>query len=160
MSSNPWSDRRGLFQKGKEIHEPTERRSSQGSVSDALRRASVGSVGSGTTLEKTPTTSSSTGGSSDRRRSSAASGGGLFGNLTSMKRGSEDYETRRASHAEMTGNQGGVLSGWYNKTFKGMQNQNNPGNPAQKPSDASRRGVMRKMCSDRGHGQQLAMLVL
>jgi hypothetical protein len=41
--------------------------------------------------------------------------------LTNQKRGSEDYEARRASHNEMTGTGQGVLGGWFNSTFKGTQ---------------------------------------
>lgn len=43
----------------------------------------------------------------------------MFGNLTNMKRGSQDYGERRASHQEMTGSGGGIISGWFNSTFKG-----------------------------------------
>lgn len=45
----------------------------------------------------------------------------LFGNLMNQKRGSEDYGERRSSFGEMTGSSGGLVSGWYNKTFKGVQ---------------------------------------
>ena len=52
--SNTWQDRRALFQKGKEVHEPaslTERKPSMSEgVTAAVRRASVGSD---TGLEKT-----------------------------------------------------------------------------------------------------------
>lgn len=45
MSSpvSTWSDRRGLFQTGKEVHQPAARRASQESsgVVDAVRRTSV-----------------------------------------------------------------------------------------------------------------------
>ena len=38
------------------------------------------------------------------------------------KRGSEDYGERRSSFGEMQGSgSGGMVSGWYNKTFKGVQ---------------------------------------
>lgn len=44
MSTSTWSDRRGLFQKGKEVHEPGRRMSgSGGGVIDAVRRASTSS---------------------------------------------------------------------------------------------------------------------
>lgn len=54
----------------------------------------------------------------DYHQSSAASSG-LFGNLTQHKRGSEDYVDRRASHSEQ--NPTGVVGGWFNSTFRGMQ---------------------------------------
>lgn len=50
---------------------------------------------------------------------SSAASQGLFGNLTNHKRGSEDYSERRASYTEMAGNSPGLVSGWFNKTFKG-----------------------------------------
>ena len=37
-----------------------------------------------------------------------------------QKRGGEDYEQRRTSQQEMM-NQGGLVSGWFNSTFKGYQ---------------------------------------
>ena len=43
---------------------------------------------------------------------------GLYSNLIQHKRGSEDYEERRTSHSEHLPT--GVLSGWYNSTFRGM----------------------------------------
>lgn len=48
-----WQDRRGMFQKGKELHQPGRKLSNQ--FGDPLRRASVGSNSSGT-LEKTTST--------------------------------------------------------------------------------------------------------
>lgn len=48
-----WQDRRGMFQKGKELHQPGRKLSNQ--FGDPLRRSSIGSTGS-STLEKTPTT--------------------------------------------------------------------------------------------------------
>merc|ERR1712217_384525 len=111
--SNTWQDRRALFQKGKEVHEPaspTERKPSMSEgVTAAVRRASVGSD---TGLEKTVSNTSAgapASPTSGRRRSSNSA---LFGNLTNMKRGSVDYEHQQS---------GGVLSGWYNQTFRGMQ---------------------------------------
>lgn len=50
---------------------------------------------------------------------SSAASNGLFGNLSSHKRGSEDYGERRASYTEMAGNSPGMVSGWFNRTFKG-----------------------------------------
>ena len=38
-----------------------------------------------------------------------------------MKRGSQDYGERRASHSEMMSGGGGMVSGWFNQTFKGIQ---------------------------------------
>lgn len=44
-SPSEWSDRRGLFQKGKEVHEPGRRLSGgAGGVIDAVRRASTSST--------------------------------------------------------------------------------------------------------------------
>lgn len=63
----------------------------------------------------------------------------MFGNLTNYKRGSEDYGERRTSYGDAAG--GGVLSGWYNKTFKGMggpQGSAGSGSAIQE----ERRGVM------------------
>ena len=50
----------------------------------------------------------------------SSAGSGLFGSLTAAKRGSEDYGERRASQTEMAGS-GGIVSGWFNSTFKGVQ---------------------------------------
>jgi hypothetical protein len=50
---------------------------------------------------------------------SSAASQGLFGNLNTHKRGSEDYGERRASYTEMAGNSPGMVSGWFNRTFKG-----------------------------------------
>jgi len=133
-----WSDRRGMFQKGREVHEPAPpRRPSQGGVADAVRRVSVGSQNG---VEKTTSdpTSAQSSPTSQRRRSS-----GLFNNLNNMKRGSEDYSDRRASHSDMAGS-GGLMSGWFNQTFRGI------GQPQQKAAGAVRdsqgernsRGVM------------------
>merc|ERR1711939_453865 len=128
--SNTWQDRRALFQKGKEVHEPaspTERKPSMSEgVTAAVRRASVGSD---TGLEKTVSNTSA------RRRSSNSA---LFGNLTNMKRGSVDYEQRRASHSEHQ-QSGGVLSGWHNQTFRGMQKPIPENNQKERQQ---RRGVM------------------
>lgn len=52
------------------------------------------------------------------------------------KRGSEDYGERRASHTEHQAE--GLVSGWYNKTFKGVQNQTG----SQTGNQQERRGVM------------------
>ena len=43
----------------------------------------------------------------------------MFGDLTTQKRGSDDYGERRTSAAEMSGSGGGFVSGWFNSTFKG-----------------------------------------
>lgn len=45
----------------------------------------------------------------------------MFGNLVSHKRGSEDYHERRASHSEQLQSAGGVFSGWYGTTFRGVK---------------------------------------
>ncbi|KXL44958.1 hypothetical protein M433DRAFT_145579 [Acidomyces richmondensis BFW] len=145
MSSpgSTWSDRRGLFQKGKEVHEigPTGRRpsGSSGSVAEAVRRASVGSMGG---LSKTESNSSSTGApasppspTSQRRRSSNT---GLFGSLENMKRGSEGYGERRASHTDQTQGGTGIFSQWYNSTFRGSKATPTMG----KPQQDTKRGVM------------------
>jgi hypothetical protein len=50
---------------------------------------------------------------------SSAASQGLFNNLNTHKRGSQDYGDRRASYTEMAGNSPGLVSGWFNKTFKG-----------------------------------------
>lgn len=48
--SSSWADRRGLFQKGKEVHEPGRRLSgsggSSGGIADAVRSASISSANS------------------------------------------------------------------------------------------------------------------
>jgi len=73
--TNLWQDRRGMFQKGKEVHEPGnpigERRTSGAGIADAVRRASVSSVNS---IEKTisNTGGSATSSSGQRRRVSPA----------------------------------------------------------------------------------------
>ena len=145
-----------MFQKGKVVHEPSSpssrKFSETGSVANAVRRASTSSTGSNSGDKST-----NTGGSfptSGRRvcrhdvedleaksltirlpQSSAASGGGLFSNLNNVKRGSEDYGEKRASHHEMTGSGGGMIGGWFNQTFKGGQK------PAG-PQKDDKRGVM------------------
>jgi hypothetical protein len=52
---------------------------------------------------------------------SSAANRGLFETLNTQKRGSQDYTERRASYTEMAGNSPGLVSGWFNKTFKGME---------------------------------------
>lgn len=59
----------------------------------------------------------------------------MFNSLTNMKRSSEASE-RRASQEEMAGS-GGMMSGWFNQTFKGAQK---PAGNVQK--DNTKRGVM------------------
>lgn len=68
---------------------------------------------------------------------SSAASNGLFGNLMSQKRGGEGYEQRRSSQNEMM-NQGGVVSGWFNSTFKGYQKPNAGGDQQKN----QKRGVM------------------
>lgn len=53
IPTETWQDRRGMFQKGKELHQPGRKLSNQ--FGDPMRRASIGSNSSGT-LEKTPST--------------------------------------------------------------------------------------------------------
>ncbi|KAK4543250.1 hypothetical protein LTR36_005800 [Oleoguttula mirabilis] len=135
MSSptSTWQDRRGMFQSGKEVHEPGKpvtRRESGSGIADAVRRASTASIDA---LEKT--TSSSSASPSSQRRSSNT--GGLFGNLTQHKRGSEDYGERRNSHAEQR--PAGMMSGWYNSTFRGMTGAKQP---STETTQNQKRGVM------------------
>lgn len=57
----------------------------------------------------------------------------------SQKRSGEGYEQRRTSQAEMMG-QGGMVSGWFNSTFKGYQK---PGaNAGEQQQKDQKRGVM------------------
>ncbi|KAK5073853.1 hypothetical protein LTS08_002048 [Lithohypha guttulata] len=146
--SNPWpfQDRRGMFQAGKMVHEPSSpparRSSGSGGVTEAIRR---GSTSSNSGLDKTTSNTSTNSASSpppttqgQRRKSSTS--GGLFGNLTNMKRGAdnrgEDYHERRESHGDSQA--GGAFSGWYNKTFRGVQQPQSAST-----SDApEKRGVM------------------
>ncbi|KAL9532793.1 hypothetical protein SMMN14_03470 [Sphaerulina musiva] len=139
-SSTPWEDRRGMFQRGKDVHDPARRRPSQGGggVAEAVRRASVTSNNSDPLAS--PTLSSSSSMEGQRRRSSAASTG-LFGNLTQHKRGSEDYATRRGSHAEQLPQYGGLVSGWFNKTFRGITPTTTTATSDAKLAE-QRRGVM------------------
>ncbi|KAK4626507.1 hypothetical protein CLAFUW4_04984 [Fulvia fulva] len=136
----PWQDRRGMFQRGKEVHEPARKMSGSGGtgVIEAVRRASTSSQ-SDKSLVSNPLSndpaSPASPSTTARRRSSAASSG-LFSNLTHHKRGSEDYADRRASQTEGYG-QGGAVSGWFNKTFRGIQSPAAPGQTQQE-----KRGVM------------------
>jgi len=111
-----WQDRRGMFQRGKDVHQPGRKLSNQFGDPLAGRRTSIGSTGS-VGLEKTDSIEEP---GAQRRRSSAANRG-LFENLNTHKRGSQDYTERRASYTEMAGNSPGLVSGWFNKTFKGME---------------------------------------
>lgn len=68
-SSTPWEDRRGMFQRGKDVHDPARRRPSQGGgggVAEAVRRASVTSNNSDPLAS--PTLSSSSTMEGQRRR--------------------------------------------------------------------------------------------
>merc|ERR1712070_833656 len=85
--------------------EPCFRRAKKYTSSDTGLEKTVSNTSAGAPASPT----------SGRRRSSNSA---LFGNLTNMKRGSVDYEQRRASHSEHQ-QSGGVLSGWYNQTFRG-----------------------------------------
>lgn len=73
-SGDAWSDRRGMFQRGKELHapaNPTGRKFHEtGAITNAVRRASVTSNDGGSPLDKTPTGGSAGGGfpTSGRRR--------------------------------------------------------------------------------------------
>lgn len=160
--TNTWADRRGMFQAGKAVHEPApaNRRVSQDGVGAAIRRASINSVNS---VEKTPSGTTPSPVSSQRRRvsderaaiqrsyylrlvQSSAASNGMFGNLTSHKRGSEDYGERRASHHEQR-EAGGLVSGWWNSTMRGVQKpQGIPTTTAQQiaqqKAEDRRRGVM------------------
>ncbi|QIW96605.1 hypothetical protein AMS68_002123 [Peltaster fructicola] len=129
--SSPWSDRRGMFQPGKQVHEPG-RKLSGGGVFEAVRRASTSSS---TDEPKSAVEAPATSG---RRRSSAAP----FENLTTLKRGSQDYSERRASHSEQ--GPSSMVSGWFNKTFRGMTGSATAaaaGAPEQSQKEP-RRGVM------------------
>ena len=64
-SANDWQDRRGIFQTGKEVHEPGRKLSN--SFGDPIRRSSIGSD-KGSPLEKTTSTTSAGGSSPDKRR--------------------------------------------------------------------------------------------
>jgi len=122
-----------MFQSGKEVHEPgkpVNRRPSGTGIVDAVRKSSVSSTDG---LEKT--TSNDAGSPTSQRRRSSNTG--LFGNLTSMKRGSEDYGDRRSGHSEHMPN--GALSGWYNSTFRGMTGAKAPTETTQ---ENQKRGVM------------------
>ncbi|KAK4504011.1 hypothetical protein PRZ48_004926 [Zasmidium cellare] len=135
-SPSDWSDRRGLFQKGKEVHEPGRRLSGSGGVMDAVRRASTSSTSEKGSFVSNPLSNdpaSPPSPTSQRRRSSAASSG-LFGNLQQHKRGSEGYDERRASHTDQL-TTGGAVSGWFNKTFRGV-------NPVAEDKSGEKRGVM------------------
>jgi hypothetical protein len=48
-----WQDRRGMFQRGKDVHQPGRKLSNQFGDPLAGRRTSIGSTGSGVGLEKT-----------------------------------------------------------------------------------------------------------
>lgn len=154
-SRDNWQDRRGMFQRGREVHTPSEpgarRFSETGSISAAVRRASASS-GSGSPDKATFPTSGG-----QRRRvgtpsyraccvyadtrmlQSSAASNGLFGNLMNQKRGGEGYDQRRASQTEQM-NQGGVVSGWFNSTFKGYQKS--PGGTGADQQKDQKRGVM------------------
>ncbi|KAJ9618322.1 hypothetical protein H2203_009240 [Taxawa tesnikishii (nom. ined.)] len=131
--SNPWEDRRGLFQRGKEVHEPgspvTGRRGSGGSISDELSKT----MSNQTTSSNSGAADSNASPTSQRRRSSNTA---LFGNLTQHKRGSQDYGERRSSIGEQ-GAKSGMFGTWYNQTFRGVQKPEN-----QTGSAESKRGVM------------------
>ncbi|KAF1818555.1 uncharacterized protein K489DRAFT_435011 [Dissoconium aciculare CBS 342.82] len=87
--------------------------SNNASVSpDSTSRASMSSTRNSLekTLSNTQTSSSSPRRSSDVR----------FNNLEQFKRGGDNYESRRASHADMHA-PSGLFGGWFNSTFKGYQ---------------------------------------
>ncbi|KAK4569476.1 hypothetical protein LTR86_003239 [Recurvomyces mirabilis] len=138
-----WSDRRGLSQRGKEVHVrgearewPAPRKQSGAGIIDAVRRASTSSSDG---LDKTTSNTSGAPASptSGRRRSSNTA---LFANLESHKRGSEDYGERRQSHGEHAS--AGVFSGWYNSTFRGYAKTVSPPAPIKEVNQESKRGVM------------------
>jgi hypothetical protein len=72
---------------------------------------------------------------------SSAASQGLFGNLTNQKRGSQDYSERRASYTEMAGNSPGLVSGWFNKTFKGHMDNKLGGAGAAMGNDGKMMGL-------------------
>ena len=154
-----WQDRRGMFQRGKEVHEPARKMSGSGAtgVIEAVRRASTSSQSDkslvNNPLSNDPAAPSSPSTAARRRVSppspspltlpdtsdifqSSAASTGLFGNLTQHKRGSEDYAERRSSQMEALG-QGGAVSGWFNTTFRGIQSPSTEG-----PGQTQKRGVM------------------
>lgn len=67
--STAWGfeDRRGMFQGGKEVHEPSKRRPSgtSGSVTEAVRKASITAS---ETVQKVTSNTSNTAGEAPRRR--------------------------------------------------------------------------------------------
>ncbi|KAF2480019.1 hypothetical protein BDY17DRAFT_327005 [Neohortaea acidophila] len=127
MSSNQtWADRRALFQKGKELHEPVSPTGRKFSDTPAVSAEARRLSNSG---ETKPDVAAAAATSTAGRRRSSASSGGMFNNLTNMKRGSQDYGDRRTSQQEMMGSSGGIVSGWFNQTFKGYQ----------KPADGSQK---------------------
>nr|POE53626.1 hypothetical protein CFP56_28848 [Quercus suber]POE81225.1 hypothetical protein CFP56_77447 [Quercus suber] len=123
--SSTWSDRRGLFQRGKEVHEPAPRRASQegSSVVDTVRRTSMAGIDK---LERTVAGNPSPVPATSQRRRSSVGSQGLFANLSHHKRGSEDYAERRLSHHDQA-SAGGAVSGWWNSTFRGYSNNSQSG---------------------------------
>jgi len=79
-------------------------------MAEAVGRTSTSSTRG--SLEKTISNTST---EQNRRRSSV----GLFNNLEQYKRGTENYDQRRASHADQMPSSG-ILGGWFNSTFRGM----------------------------------------
>lgn len=72
MSGQPWEDRRGMFQRGKEVHDPARRPSQSGGVIEAVRRASVASNNSLVEKPLSNDPASPTSPTSQRRRVSIA----------------------------------------------------------------------------------------
>lgn len=62
----------------------------------------------------------------------------MFANLTTHKRGSQDYSQRRASIEEMETKPAGWFNSTFNSTFRGMKKT-----PAEiKKEEEAKRGVM------------------
>lgn len=83
---------------------------------------------------------------------SSAANRTLFETLNTHKRGSQDYTERRASYTEMAGNgPPGLVSGWFNKTFKGVEKPANVSNKVAMGNDGKvMAGEQRKMEERRG----------
>ena len=66
----------------------------------------------------------------------------MFANLTSHKRGSHDYDTRRSSQAEMEGASPGLVGGIWNSTFRGMGGTKKDDAAADKAAAEAKKGIM------------------
>jgi hypothetical protein len=82
---------------------------------------------------------------------SSAANRTLFETLNTHKRGSQDYTERRASYTEMAGNgPPGLVSGWFNKTFKGVEKPASINKAAMGNDGKVMAGEQRKMEERRG----------